>query len=750
MVPVARVNESRVNELESHVAEAVTGSLEPGSLFADDQRPAGVAPERSKYAEFLADAVIQSRGDLEISRQVYGGKPFYVLRDSVSFQSRSLSARDYRIFASIDGTQTCAVVFEHLVELGVLSEGDEEDYYGFLLSLHQRGLLNLPIANGKALFEKYKTRQKRARAGWLMKLLCWKVTFGNPDAWLDRVTGPLKFLMTAPAAIVWLVAVIAAVRVVAQRWDEFATPLASILAMQSIATVMGILIVLKVWHEIGHAVATKGWGGEVPDCGVLLILGTPCAYVDASSAWMIPNRFKRIMVSAAGMYFESIVAILAVAVWAISDDPLTRSLAHHTIFLSTLTTLLFNANPLMKFDGYFMLSDWLDIPNLKSRADESFRWLMKNFVLGLRLPRPAGGLCSNLSLAVFGAASGAYRVLIISGIVAILTWRLPLGGLWLAGAYLGFTLIQQTIIVLRYLWTNPETASNRGQALFASVVVMVMVSIASCWPFERNMSTVGVTEFAGEILVRSKVDGTVKEVHVTEGQFVASGQPLITMQSPQLQQAIERLESENEARELHYRKALIQGEDNVEMVKNEWLATKVQLERLLQRQENLIVRSDRSGVITHWNQDVHPGRRLADGEVFAQVGAGQSVIRTLMRQQKRQVVQPQIGETVWITFPWELKQRHAATVSRVIQSNSEHVRETALTSMAGGEIEVDPTEMKPLEDVYIVEADFVEPPAEAVRIGLRARVCFEDRRQSAAQWIWHRWLDFYRRYHQSI
>ena len=264
------------------------------------------------------------------------------------------------------------------------------------------------------------------------------------------------------------------------------------------------------------------------------------------------------------------------------------------------------------------------------------------------------------------------------------------------------------------------------------------------------MSTVGVTEFAGEILVRSKVDGTVKEVHVTEGQFVESGQPLITMQSPQLQQAIERLESENEARELHYRKALIQGEDNVEMVKNEWLATKVQLERLLQRQENLIVRSDRSGVITHWNQDVHPGRRLADGEVFAQVGAGQSVIRTLMRQQKRQVVQPQIGETVWITFPWELKQRHAATVSRVIQSNSEHVRETALTSMAGGEIEVDPTEMKPLEDVYIVEADFVEPPAEAVRIGLRARVCFEDRRQSAAQWIWHRWLDFYRRYHQSI
>ena len=165
MVPVARVN-----ELESRVADVVAGPAGGGSSDANHQRPTGAAPERSKYAEFLADAVIQSRDDLEISRQVYGGKPFYVVRDSVSFQSRSLSARDYRIFASIDGTQTCAVVFEHLVELGVLSAGDEEDYYGFLLSLHQRGLLNLPIANGKALFEKYKTRQKRARAGWLLFL----------------------------------------------------------------------------------------------------------------------------------------------------------------------------------------------------------------------------------------------------------------------------------------------------------------------------------------------------------------------------------------------------------------------------------------------------------------------------------------------------------------------------------------------------------------------------------------------------
>lgn len=727
-------------------------SLPPGTPAnaADAQRRTGAAPERSKYAEFLADSVIQSRGDLEVSRQVFGKKPYYVLRDSVSFQSRSLSTRDYRVFSAIDGTQTCAVVFEHLVEAGVLRAEDEEDYYGFLLSLHQRGLLNLPIANGKALFERYKTRQRRARSGWAMKLLCWKVSFGNPDTWLDRVTGPLKPLLSLPALIVWAVSGIFALYILAQRWDEFATPVASMLAMQNIATVMVILVLLKVWHELGHAVATKSWGGEVPDCGVLLILGTPCAYVDASSAWMMPSRLKRIVVSAAGMYFESIVAILAVAIWALSNDPLMRSLAHHTIFLSTLTTLLFNANPLMKFDGYFILSDWLDIPNLKSRADESFRWCVKKFFLGLDVARPAGTKLGNVGLAAFGAASGVYRVLIISGIVALLTWRLPMGGIWLAGAYLGFTLFQQTATLLKYLWTHPETLEKRRQAWSISVLVIVAISLCSCWPLKQHVKTLAVTEFAGEVFVRSKAEGTIKQIMAREGDWLETGQPLLQLESPSLKQLINQLRSEIEASQLQYHQALVRGEKNAEQLRADWLTAKAEMERLRAQQANLIIRAENEGVITEWNEDVDVGKRLSDGEVFAQIGTGHPVVRTLLRQHKRQLIDPKIGELVWVVFPWDIQERYQARVTRITEANTEHVRETALTSMAGGEIEVDPMEMKPLEDVYVVEAEFVDPPGEAIRRGLRAKLSFPDRRQSVAQWIWHRWLDFYRKYHQAV
>jgi putative peptide zinc metalloprotease protein len=715
----------------------------------DSAADAGGHSGPPKYSEFLADAVIQSRGDLDISRQVFAGKPQYVLRDAVSFQSRSLSARDYRIFASIDGVRTCQVVFDDLVNSGVLRADEEDGYYGFLVSLHQRGLLNLPIANGKALYERHRTRQRRARRGWAMKLLCWKVSFGNPDAWLDRVTGPLKFLIGKTTLVVWAIAVLVALRMVIQRWDQFATPLASVLAGQSIATVMVILVLLKAWHELGHAVATKGWGGEVPDYGVLLILGTPCAYVDASSAWMMPSRLRRIVISAAGIYFESMVAIVGVFIWTTAEDPWLRSIAHHTIFLSTLTTLLFNANPLMKFDGYFILSDWLDVPNLKSRADESFRWVVKTCLLGSDVAMPAGSLAANFGLATFGAAAGIYRLMIISGILALLTWQLPFGGLCLAAIYLIMTAIKSIATVVRYVWKHPEVARNRRQAWLVTIGAVILLAIGSCWPIPQDMSTMGVTEFATEILVRSRGDGTIRRVAVREGDSVAEGQVLVDLDSPALIAAVTRAESEVAAKRLQFTRASIEQSEETEPLRNQWLTSQLELQRLRKQVDGLTVRATAAGVITDWNEGADVGKSIVDGEVLANLGSGGSVVRTLLGQRQREIIQPVRGERVWVLLPWDLGQRHPARVIRVKQTETEFIRDSALTSLAGGDIEVDPSDMTPLNDVYVVEAELINPPRSMIRRGLRAKIVFTDRSQSVARWAWHRWLDFYRRYQQA-
>ncbi len=706
------------------------------------------APARPKYAEILADVVVQTRGDLDVSRQVFAGQPHYVIRDAVSFQTRSLTKKDYRVFSSINGDQTCAVNFEHLVESGILKTDEEEDYYGFLLSMHQRGLLNLPIANGQALYERYLTRQSKQRKAWWMKLLCWKVSFGNPDGILERFAGSFRWLFTPAACLLWIVGILIAARVVVSRWDEFVAPLSSILAMQSLTALMVILVALKAWHELGHAFACKTWGGEVPDYGVLMIVGTPCAFVDATAAWLMPSRFRRITVSFAGMYFESFVALAAVLIWVLSDSAWVRSIAHHTIVLSTLTTVLFNANPLMKFDGYFMLSDWLDIPNLKSKADESFRYVVKSKLLGLEVKRPNSSTFQLAWLALFGAMSGIYRVLIISGIVALLTWKLPIGGLALALTYVTFVVVQQGVTVFKYLWNHTETKNCRVRVAFISLAFIATVCAIVCLPIPRSLSVMGVTEFEQEAIVRAQIAGNIIEKHAGEGTTVKQGELLAVLDSSELAKSIEQFASETLSLQLHYQQATAAGDPSAERLRHDWVSSRAELAKLRSRNGNLSITAPADGIVTQWNEASQFGKRLADGDVVASIGTGDLIVRSLIKQSDRQRIMPSVGETVWIVFPWDVQHRFLAEVSRVTEAKSEHIRETALTSVAGGSIEVDPMHMTPFNDTYVVEARLLSPPDSARRRGVRAFIDFDNRRVSIAQWLHHRWLDFYRKYQQ--
>lgn len=614
--------------------------------------------------------------------------------------------------------------------------------------MHQRGLLNLPIANGQALYERYLTRQAKARKSWWMKLLCWKVSFGNPDSILERFTGSFRWLFTPTACVLWIICNLIAARVVVSRWDEFVAPLASMLAMQSLTALMVILVALKAWHELGHAFACKTWGGEVPDYGVLMIVGTPCAYVDATAAWLMPSRFRRITVSFAGMYFESFVALAAVLVWVLSDSAWVRSIAHHTIVLSTLTTILFNANPLMKFDGYFMLSDWLDIPNLKSKADEAFRYVVKSKLLGLSVKRPNSSTFQLTWMTLFGAMSGVYRILIISGIVALLTWKLPIGGLALALTYVTVVVIQQGLTVSKYLWKHSETKDCRVRVAFIALGCMATVGAIVCLPIPRSLSVMGVTEFQQEAIVRAHIAGNIVEKHADEGSVVKQGELLAVLDSNELAKSIEQFESETRSLQLHYQQATAAGDPSAERLRHDWVSSRAELEKLRSRYSNLNIIAPANGIVTQWSEASQHGKRLADGDVVASIGTGDLIVRSLIKQSDRQRIMPSVGETVWIVFPWDVQRRFQAEVSRVTEAKSEHIRETALTSVAGGSIEVDPMHMTPLNDTYVVEARLLSPPDSARRRGVRAFIDFDARHVSVAQWLHHRWLDFYRNYQQ--
>src|SRR6185503_10544121 len=181
--------------------------------------------------------------------------------------------------------------------------------------------------------------------------------------------------------LVWLAVVAPAAVHLAVHWTDFSHGvLDRLLTPQNLGMMWLLFPLIKTLHELGHATATKAFGREVHDLGVMLLVVTPVPYVDASAAWAFPGKWRRIAVGAAGMAVELVLASLALYVWLAVEPGLVRALAFHVIVIAGISTLVFNANPLLRYDGYYILADLLEIPNLRARANRYLGYLGERYL----------------------------------------------------------------------------------------------------------------------------------------------------------------------------------------------------------------------------------------------------------------------------------------------------------------------------------------------------------------------------------
>ncbi|MEM7476659.1 MAG: hypothetical protein AAF483_16855, partial [Planctomycetota bacterium] len=259
------------------------------------------------------------RQDLEISRQFRNGKPRYIVHDPVSFQSHAFSLEDYRIVGALSEGRTLKETFDSLVKKEVFTAEHEDDFFKFILALRMQNLLKNSGGQGKELYEKQKKSQEAKKQAGAMRLLSIRIPLTNPDQFLTKTMPLASFLFTKWFAVLWLAAGSLALFVLYKRAADFAEPLQGVLAVKNLPFLAFSMIGLKIWHELGHGYACKKYGGRVPDMGTILMMGMPLAYVDATSAWSFPRARHRLIVMLGGMYFESMLAIAAVFIWAFSN-----------------------------------------------------------------------------------------------------------------------------------------------------------------------------------------------------------------------------------------------------------------------------------------------------------------------------------------------------------------------------------------------------------------------------------------------
>jgi len=692
-------------------------------------------------ASRLAGARVDLRPELQIIRHVFRGEPSYVVRDPASMQSFRLTAENYRVLVRISSERSLGEIFAMLVEDGVLSREDEAEFYRFVLTLHNLAFLSLPISDERALYQRWQAKQRARQKERALGFVSLRIPLWNPDHFLERTVPWMRWLYGRAAFVGWLLLMAVALWYAVQRFDELVRPAHGILDVANLPLLWATLIVLKVLHEFGHAYACKSRGGHVPEMGVMLILLTPLAYVDATSSWGFARRRDRIMVSVAGVYVESIIAAVALLVWATTPSPTVRIIAHNVVILASVVTVLLNLNPLMRFDGYYVLSDLLEIPNLRQRSERCVKAVLKRVLLGLHDPSPDGSRRFRAGLFAFGVAAIAYRVVIVLTISLLIATKAFLLGMVFAAVWIGTMLVGAVRGLVAYLWHAPETEDRRGRAIAVGVAVLAgLPLLAALLPVPASVRAGGVVEHRDEEVVRAEHAGFVADVKAREGQRVEAGTLLVRLENPLLEAAEREAEASLEVARL--RASSFRATDPTRAVPEERTVAAREAQLAERRREvgALEVAADGPGLLVDVLAPQDRGRFVREGEPLARIGRGRFVVRVLLSESDVAEAEPAAGDRVRVRAAGAPGETLEGTVARIVPAGSREISQAALTHLAGGDIPVDPQGNVAGEPWFELEVELPGSDAAAVRDGMRAQVELAGQSETLARVLLRRLL----------
>lgn len=694
-------------------------------------------------AERLRHVHVGVRPELEVSRHVFRGEPAYIVTDPITFQSHRLTPAEYEVLAALESERSLDETFQGLIERGSLEKTDEQDFYSFIFMLHRFAFLNLPISDDKTLYRRFEARRAARLKQKAMGFLYLRVPLVNPDHFLTKTVGRVRFLFSRFFFVGWLGLMAVCAAVAAMRWHDLIEPLNGVLAAENLLLFWGLFVGLKLVHEMGHAYACKHFGGHVPEMGVFLIALTPCAYVDASASWGFSRVRERLIVSLAGMYIESIVAGVSLLVWSVTAPSLIHDLAYQACFMASVVTVAFNVNPLMKFDGYYILTDLIGMPNLRQQSVAFVRGVFKRIALGIKSPDAPRSFSTRVILFSYGVASSVYKVFVVFAIAGLIATKLFLVGMALAAAYAGTLAFRLVQSATRYLWWSPDTVAVRPRAIAVSVLLILVVPLGiAAVPLPVKVTTPGVVTTEAERVLRAGTPGFVKRVHVQPGDRVAAGGVLVEMVNPDLDSAVAQAAAQVETSELR-----IQAHEAGESPKASQEISRLsyfqrQYEHSRSELAKLSVTAPRGGFVAQCLKPSDVDRFLQTGDPVATVSGGRWVVRCLLTADEFTAAKPEVGQAVQCRSSVDPSLRLAGSVVKIAGSGQREIDIPELTHLAGGRIPINPRTHEAAEPYFEITIAFEPGEIPALRKGMTAYARFDGTSQSIGVQLVRRLLWF--------
>ena len=636
---------------------------------------------------------------VEIHRHNYRGHYWFVLQDHFTGRHQRFSTEAYHIIGLMDGRRTLGEIWETVcIRLGAHMPTQDE-VIGLLSQLHRSDLLH--IGSVPDFSDMQRRRHKSQRSRLLMNLrspMAIRFPLFDPDRLLDRTLPYVKPFIGGFGAIVWVAIVTAALVMLGVHWTDLLNNVNDqILSLQNLVLISLIYPAVKVLHEFGHAYMVKRWGGEVHEMGVLFLVLMPIPYVDASSSLSFHDKRQRMLVGAAGIMVELFLAAVAMLVWVNLEPGAVRAAAFNVMFVSGVSTLLFNGNPLLRFDAYYILSDYLEIPNLGMRGNKYIGYLFQKYLLGVHgLESPVESAGEKRWLLVYALASFIYRLFISVRIVLFIAGQFFVVGILLA-VWAGFSMFVEP------LW-------RFGQSLFrdarmqqgflrpAGVVTLPVIALLGVIFLVRfPLFTVaeGVVWAPDESRLIAATDGFVRKVLVSSGEHVEAGTPLLLLENPELLAQIEVLKAQVREYQSRYQQSRVKDLTEAEILVEEIAQIEAKLTRLGQREKALLVRSEYPGILILPDQNNLVDRYVSRGDQFGFLLRGEELlVRVLVPQADidrimagTRRVSVRLNGRLWEDLP--------AQIIRQIPSATNELPSLALSLEGGGLFALDPSRTKP-------------------------------------------------------
>lgn len=659
---------------------------------------------------------------VEVSTQQFRGRTWYVLQDPYTQRYFRASVQACRFIQSMQPDRTVEDVWEDFVNNHPHDAPSREEVIQLLSQLHMSNLLySLQQSDNEAIVKRYKAQKNKELMGKISSFLFLRVPLFNPNAMLDRIR-PLIMILTGWGAFwVWCFTLLWGALAAFENRAALLDQTEGVLSISNLPWLYVCLAGLKMFHEAGHAFVCKRFGGEVRTVGVMFLLFTPLPYVDASSSSGFVNHWQRIYATFAGMAVEFFFAAAGALVWAYTAPGLVHSLAFNVMLIGSVSSLLFNGNPLLRFDAYYMLSDYAQIPNLYQKAQQQWKYFGDRYLLGtVSAQSKATDRKEWVWLTLYGFLSFIYLMVITVGIALFLMdqW-LPLGLLVLT-----MTVYSRFLSPFYQLFKHlrgPATQGNRQRAVtVVGSIGLALFLLLAVVPFPAAMRTQGIVKANHASNVYAQTAGQLDALFVRHGERIQAGQVLARFSNLDLAAELRLTESAQLETQAQIRQALHQAGRDLFALQDKANALELRRLNLQEQQQQLLVRANQNG---EWvAPDLHEqlGTWVQRGQALGEVVDASSFrFVAVMPQEQADIMFQNKFRHAELRLNGQADATLALPQVNIIPFQSDKLPSSALGWVGGGDIAVntqEPSGAKAVESFFLLQSEIPSEKRQGVTV----------------------------------